>query len=59
VFGDPLAVTFDDPDHTFDEQLFISIGESRDGDVLIVAHTARYGHIRIISANDAAGETML
>lgn len=28
VFLDPLALTFDDPDHSADEQLFITIGLS-------------------------------
>ncbi len=53
VFGDVLAATFDDPDHSFGEQRFITIGESKDGDLLVVAHTDRNGTIRIISARDA------
>lgn len=53
VFGDPLAATFDDPDHSQEEQRMITIGESRDGDILVVAHTAREARIRIISAREA------
>ena len=53
VFGDPLATTFDDPDHSVDEQRMITIGESQDGDILVVAHTAREDRIRIISARAA------
>lgn len=53
VFGDPLATTFDDPEHSMTEQRFITIGESRDGDILVVAHTSRENRIRIISAREA------
>jgi uncharacterized DUF497 family protein len=50
VFYDPLAITFDDPDHSNDEERFIVIGTSADGRLLIVAHTDRGNRIRIISA---------
>jgi uncharacterized protein len=50
VFGDPLAVTFHDPDHSISEERFITIGMSRAGLVLIVAHSDRGENIRIISA---------
>jgi uncharacterized protein len=50
VFGDPLAVTFHDPDHSVSEQRFITVGMSSAGRVLIVAHTDRNEGIRIISA---------
>jgi uncharacterized DUF497 family protein len=50
VFGDPLAVTYPDPDHSASEQRFITIGMSGAGRVLIVAHLDRNGNIRIISA---------
>ena len=53
VFGDPLSITFEDPDHSIDEHRFITIGESRKRRVLIVAHTDRGGVIRIISARKA------
>ena len=36
VFGDPLAVTYDDPDHSIVEQRFITVGMSDAGRVLIV-----------------------
>ena len=50
VFGDPAALTFADPDHSADEQRWITIGRSGRQRVLFVAHTERDDHIRIISA---------
>jgi len=50
VFGDPLAVTYPDPDHSISEQRFITVGVSGAGRVLIVAHVDRHESIRIISA---------
>lgn len=53
VFGDPLAVTFPDPDHSASEQRFITVGMSSAGRVLMVAHTERGEYFRIISARKA------
>jgi len=50
VFADPLAITYDDPDHSMTEHRFIIIGTARNGLLLFVAHTDRGGDIRIISA---------
>jgi len=50
VFGDPLAVTYPDPDHSLSEQRFITVGMSSAGRILIVAHADRDESIRIISA---------
>jgi uncharacterized DUF497 family protein len=50
VFGDPLALTFHDPDHSVAEQRLITVGMSSAGRVLIVAHSERGENIRIISA---------
>jgi uncharacterized DUF497 family protein len=50
VFGDPLALTFSDPDHSASEHRFITVGKSNANRVLIVAHTDRDESIRIISA---------
>jgi uncharacterized DUF497 family protein len=50
VFGDPLAVTYPDPDHSASEERFITIGMSNAGRVLLVAHADRGEDIRIISA---------
>jgi uncharacterized DUF497 family protein len=52
VFGDPLSDTFDDPDHSTEENRFVTIGTSEKGKLLIVAHTDREDRIRIISARE-------
>ena len=53
IFGDPLSMTFPDPDHSDDEDRYITIGSSADGVLLIVSHTDRDQRIRIISARKA------
>lgn len=50
VFGDPLSLTFPDPDHSQDETRYITIGESTYRRLLIVSHTDRWQRVRIISA---------
>jgi hypothetical protein len=52
VFGDPLAITFPDPDHSLSEQRFVTVGISGAGRVLVVAHSDRGENIRIISARE-------
>lgn len=54
VFGDPLAVTFEDPLHSVDEDRYLTIGLSAAGRVLIVSHTDRGGDTRVISARAAS-----
>jgi hypothetical protein len=53
VFYDPLSATFDDPDHSVDEQRVITIGCSSHGRLLVISHTERRKIIRIISARPA------
>lgn len=50
IFDDPLAITYDDPDHSDDEDRFITLGFSKQNRLLIVSHTARAGLTRITSA---------
>ena len=50
VFGDPLAITYPNPDHSQSEHRAITFGMSRDHRLLVVAHTDRNGKIRIFSA---------
>lgn len=50
VFGDPLAVTYSDPDHSLSEQRFVTVGMSSADQVLIVAHADRNENVRIMSA---------
>ncbi len=50
VFGDPLAITFEDPDHSTDENRYITFGLSLQKRLIVVSHTERGGQTRIISA---------
>lgn len=50
VLRDPLGITFFDPDHSDEEDRFITLGFSAAGGLLMVAHTERGERIRIISA---------
>lgn len=50
VFGDTMAITYPDPDHSESENRSITFGMSRDHRLLVVAHTARGVKIRIITA---------
>jgi uncharacterized DUF497 family protein len=53
VFYDPLAATFSDPDHSDDEDRYITIGYSSGHRLLVVSYTERGGMLRIISARRA------
>lgn len=50
VFGDPLAITFEDPDHSTNEVRFITFGLSVYRRPLVVSHAERGERTRIISA---------
>ena len=52
VLGDELAITVPDPDHSIDEERFITVGWSYRRRLLIVAHADRNNLIRIISARE-------
>ena len=53
VFYDPLAATFDDPDHSQDESRFVTVGYSAQGRLLVVCHVERGRVVRLISARRA------
>lgn len=53
VFGDPLATTFPDSEHSMSEQRFLTIGVSLGDRLLVVVHTEFKYTIRIISARPA------
>ena len=53
VFEDSLSVTFPDPDHSIGENRYVIIGMSRLGQLLVVSHTDRENHTRIICARRA------
>lgn len=50
VFGDEMGATVYDPDHSDEEDRFLTIGYSNRRRLLIVSHTDRNDRIRIISA---------
>lgn len=50
VFGDPMALTFSDPDHSIGERRWLMFGTSRTGRILAVIYTDRADKYRIISA---------
>ena len=49
VFGDPLAITFSDPDHSKDEERYLTFGQSPLNRLIVVSHTQRDEKTRIIS----------
>ena len=53
VLDDPLSTTYPDPDHSLDEKRYLTIGASRSGRILVVAHTDRGEAVRLISARAA------
>jgi uncharacterized DUF497 family protein len=53
VFFDPLAATFDDPDHSVGERRLLTIGYSSQDRLVLVCHTERKGSVRLISARRA------
>jgi uncharacterized protein len=53
VFGDPLAGTIPDPDHSEGEARFLTIGLTANGRLIVVSHTEEGDTIRIISAREA------
>ena len=53
VFGDPLAYTFPDPDHSRGEARWITFGMSKGRLLLVIAHVERGYRIRIISDREA------
>jgi uncharacterized DUF497 family protein len=54
VFADPLSLTGYDPDHSDNEDRYLTMGYSDEGRLLIVSHTDRGEAIRIISAREAS-----
>jgi uncharacterized DUF497 family protein len=53
VFYDPLAATFDDPDHSNNENRLVTVGYSAQGRLLVVCHVERGVATRLISARRA------
>jgi len=53
VFYDPLAATFEDPDHSDTESRLVTVGYSARGRLLVVCHVERGVGTRLISARSA------
>ena len=53
IFHDRFIATMADPDHSDDEDRYISIGRSSKGNLLVVNYTERAEKIRIISCRKA------
>ena len=53
VLEDPLSTTYPDPAHSRGELRYVTIGRSRLGRTLVVAHADRGDMIRVISARPA------
>jgi uncharacterized DUF497 family protein len=53
IFNDPRIATISDPDHSEDEERYVSIGMSVIMRLLSVIHTFRKERIRLISARKA------
>ncbi len=52
VLRDLLGITVFDPDHSTDEDRYLTFGTSERGRVLLIAHTDRGDRIRIFSARE-------
>jgi uncharacterized DUF497 family protein len=50
IVGDPVAITYDDPEHSVEERRVVTMGLSNAKRILIVAHADRALNVRIISA---------
>jgi uncharacterized protein len=53
VFGDRLAATIANPDHSNDEDRYVTVGETRSGRLVVVVHLDRGVRMRLISARPA------
>lgn len=53
VLSDPLSSSFPDPDHSVDEERFVTVGLSERDRILVVSHVGRKDHIRVITARKA------
>jgi uncharacterized protein len=50
IFGFPLAITYDDPEHSVEERRVVTMGLSNARRILIVAHADRALNVRIMGA---------
>ena len=59
AFGDPFALTIDDPDHSSEKHRFLTTGYSNRQRLIIVAHVDRDERIRLIIARDVTAAERL
>lgn len=52
AFGDPMALDFDDPDHSIGEYRLLLLGMTITQRYIVMSYTERDDKIRIISARD-------
>lgn len=57
VFGDPLAITFSDPDHSVDEHRLLTFGNSKRNRLLVVSHASERGEQDNFSTANVATRT--
>jgi uncharacterized DUF497 family protein len=50
VFGDPLAGTIPDPDHSIGEARYLTVGYSSNSRLIVVSHTEQDENFGIVSA---------
>ncbi len=50
IFDDPFSLTIYDPEHSQDEERFVTVGLSDQGNLLVVCHCDRDNKIRIINS---------
>lgn len=55
IFNDPLIASISDPDHSNEEERYVSVGISVQGRLLVVVHTEREERIRLIGCRKATG----
>jgi uncharacterized DUF497 family protein len=53
VFADPFELMVDDPDHSFGEERYVSVGRSALDRLLVVGYSERGSKIRLIFARRA------
>lgn len=53
VFRDAFLMAYPDPEHSYSEERYVSIGCSANGRLLVLIHTERDENIRIISCRKA------
>jgi uncharacterized DUF497 family protein len=51
VFNDPLSITIPDTQHSDNEERYIDMGRSSQGQLLVVVYTERQANIRILSSS--------